>query len=66
MKIKINQPEVEVIINMKREELLLICSGLGETSTNSRINAGMTSEQANACGEFYQTLYRAIHLPVNL
>ena len=44
---------------MTVEELKLLTEGIGNTSQTSRVNAGMTVQQAMVCGEFFWTALEA-------
>ena len=54
-----NQSTVQVTFEMTVEELKLLTEGIGNTSQTSRVNAGMTVQQAIVCGEFFWTVLEA-------
>lgn len=50
---------VYVSIKMTRDELRLITQGLGQTSYNSRVDAGMSPSESNSCHHLFYTLDEA-------
>lgn len=56
MKIKAKQKEI-IILKLTMEELELLWRGVGKTSPESRVSAGMSVEQS----EFFAELYHKIH-----
>jgi len=49
-----------VKLSLTEKELYLIVRGLGKTSERGRMTAGMTPEEAKACGSLYFALDGAI------
>lgn len=49
-------PTIQVTFQLTADELELITLGIGNTSENSRISAGMTKHQSQSVGEFYIAL----------
>lgn len=49
-------PTIQVTFQLTADELELITLGIGNTSENSRITAGMSKQQSQSVGEFYIAL----------
>ena len=49
-------PTIQVTFQLTTDELELITLGIGSTSETSRITAGMSKQQAQSVGEFYNAL----------
>jgi len=59
MEAKILDQKIVLQITLTATEYKLILDGLGSTSINSRMKAGMTEEQSQAVGMLFHTLNEA-------
>ena len=56
MKAKIEKQDWVITLTMSTEEYKLLFEGIGSTSLPSRIESGMTRDQAVAVGDFWGVL----------
>lgn len=60
MNVEVDTETITVKLTVTSQELELIVRGLGATSPRSRMNAGMSEEQADMVGQFFWALSAAM------